>query len=389
MLAHPLRALLAFLAVAATACHGPHPLPPHGPGPVSDAERNAAMISIRAHARWPEADADGVFLSLREAVAILNRDEGRAARSRRRRAIATLVAWAAGRGELLDAAASLFGAGRAELLHALDIPVPPPPPPVLEVLLVNQPALAAITVDCVWRATRPTGGVFDAPAVGYSYDTMIPRPMPDVALALDPQSWQQCSTFFRASHFVATKAACCPPSDDGCTPQQDTAGNALAAPAAARGKPYGSTALLEDFCVGTGCGACDTAPCDIDFVNVMCVDTRYDPAVHLSCFTGCSDRYEVGYRLGLSVRGEVLGVEKQRLLGDAGVVSAARVDAAEAAALGPGDWSKVHVDKTLVFDGSGFDGATRRYLSASEQELQDQIVEQACCEVEPECWIAP
>src|SRR5712692_1855553 len=62
----------------------PRPRPPTPPGAITNQQRIQAMLSIHAHARWPDANFKRLpFLELRDAVQILSRDHGPAADSRR------------------------------------------------------------------------------------------------------------------------------------------------------------------------------------------------------------------------------------------------------------------------------------------------------------------
>src|SRR5262245_3419186 len=117
----------AALSVLPAACRGPQPPPLHPGEPVTDAQRTAAMVSIQAHARWLDADLGGLFITLPEAVEILLRDHTPAGDSRRRRAIAKLVAYGEGRPSLQTAAAKLLNVEPSQLEHVLPIPVPRPP----------------------------------------------------------------------------------------------------------------------------------------------------------------------------------------------------------------------------------------------------------------------
>jgi hypothetical protein len=90
-------ALALSLIGGACALHPSHP--PLPPNPlVTDEQRNLAMLSIHAHAFWPDRNFSGVsFLPLDRAIAILDEDTGPAADSHVRRAIANLWAYGYGR----------------------------------------------------------------------------------------------------------------------------------------------------------------------------------------------------------------------------------------------------------------------------------------------------
>src|SRR5207245_643206 len=74
------------------------PRPPSTQAGITDQQRVRAMLSIHAHARWPDAKFKTLpFLPLGDAVQILKSDRGPAADSRRRRAVAKLAAYGLGR----------------------------------------------------------------------------------------------------------------------------------------------------------------------------------------------------------------------------------------------------------------------------------------------------
>lgn len=378
--------LLILLFVGLSACSSPlhRPSVPAADG-VTDDQRIAAMLSIHAHARWPDEDFSGLhFLPLPAAVEILTRDRGRAADSRRRRAIAKLVAYAPTY-EYVQLAIAALLMNRADLAPPLRTlkaeGAASFSPAVLEVAYANL--LVALTPDCPWNVPAPpTGGVRDPPPVEWSYDVTIPRNVEDIARALDPQSWDLCSPFFKDTHLVSTAAPCCP-TNSGCSET-----GARSEPA---GKPYKDAVLYERFCIADNCGIPCPGPhmCDIDFENLLCITTGYDPRIPFSFLAGCADRYDVDYHLASWISGELLGVEPAAIITDRGHLSARRATDAEKATLTVGSpWAMVHVDKVLDFTSSGHTGAVGKYLQVLTDELAGQIVEQSCCEVASQCWSA-
>jgi hypothetical protein len=349
---------------------------------VTNEQRIAAMLSIHAHARWPDGNFDGLqFLPLRKAVELLMRDRGMAAASRRRRAIAKLAAYAPENEDIHLAIADLL-MNRKDLTPTVsalrtDRAISPA---LLEVAIVNT--LTALTPDCPWNIPAPpSGGVKDPPPVAWSYDVSIPRNVEAIARALDPQSWDQCSPFFKDTHLASTAAPCCPTASS-CT--------AIGARSEPPGKPYNQAVLYERFCVADDCSTPCPGPhrCDIDFENLLCVTTEYKPWIPFSCLVACADQYDVDYHLASWISGELLGLEPAAVIMDQGRLSARRATAAETATLTGSPWAVVHVDKTFDFTNSGQTGAVGKFLQALKDELAGQIVEQACCEVPAECWCA-
>jgi hypothetical protein len=380
---HPALVLLIALATALGGCSAPlrRPSVPVADG-VTNEQRIAAMLSIHAHARWPDDNFDGAqFLPLRKAVDILKRDRGMAAASRRRRAIAKLAAYSPGNDDTHRAIADLL-MNRQDLMATVykrrtDSAISPA---LLEVAIVNE--LTALTPDCPWSVPAPpSGGVQNPPPVAWSYDVSIPRNMEDVARALDPQSWDQCSPFFEDTHLASTASPCCP------TTSSCAETGVLSKPA---GKPYNQAVLHERFCIADDCGSPCPGPnsCNVDFETLLCVTTEYDAWVPFSCMLARADRYKVDYHLASWISGELFGAEKVAVITDQGSLSTRRAAAAETATLGGSPWSVVHVDKTLDFANSGQTGAVGKFLQALQDELAGQIVEQACCEVPKEGWCA-
>ncbi len=377
----PILVLLTILTALSGGCSAPlHHASVPVPDGVTNEQRVAAMLSIHAYARWPDGNFDGVqFLPLRKAVDILRRDRGMAADSRRRRAIAKLAAYAPENEDIRQAIGDLL-MDRRDLTATVsklrtDRAISPA---LLEVGIANS--LSALTPDCPWNLPAPpTGGVKDPPPVEWSYDVSIPRDMEDIARALDPQSWDQCSPFFKETHLASTASPCCPAASS-CTetgPRSEPAG-----------KPYNQAALYERFCVADDCSSPCPGPhkCDIDFENLLCVTTEYDAWVPCSCMVSHADRYDVDYQLASWISGELLGIEPAAVITDEGRLSTRRATAAETAKLTGSPWSVVHVDKTLDFANSGQTGAVGKFLQALKDELAGQVVEQACCEVPTEHW---
>jgi hypothetical protein len=295
---------------------------------------------------------------------------------------------------------------KAEVARAAGKATPPIPlPPVtpehkvaLEAVTMDVPLLMMLSpANCRAKAPKYDGGVGMPPPVEWSYDQFIPRRMEDIARALDPQSWSEASDYFYRSYLVDAPS-CCPPNAKPCSfktksPPDPHAGDPVKGVEHPRGKPYGSTPFFELFCIGKHCPDCKgvTKKCLAEFRNVLCVDTKYEPGVTFSVFASCADRYKVGYELpqGGYIYGELDGAEDQKIKADGGTLSvrpATDLERQQNGLVGP-DWSLVHVDKHVAFEGS-IGGSAGYVLQTYEDELAGQIVEQACTEIPPECWIS-
>jgi hypothetical protein len=352
---------------------------------ISDADRVSAMLSVHANARnlelaiefLPELDEKG------GAIDALRRDQGEAASSRRRRAVAKL----AGYGLTLQE-------GRLENRFAPQIdrlgvdpdfisaevskrfPMGLPGPLALELFVGDL--LAFMTPFCRWvQATGKVGG--NTPDIEWSYDVAVPRRFHDVARALDPQSWNQCSLLLHHSYLVANPGDCCSTDPSDC-PQGPVPPPGTPIP---RGKPYSACALFEEYCQDQqgDCTRCDNASCEVDFRNVLCISTSYDRLVLWQKMAASANRYEVKFGLGRWIHtewaDEAVGDE---IAEDSGLLWVERIP-------GPGPPSaKVHVEKKLRFKDPVVTELVRELVKAYEDELAGEIVEHACCEVAPETW---
>lgn len=363
---------------------------------IADHDRADAMISVHAHARRPDRNFHGApIMVLEDAVPILASDVGPAAASRRRRAIAKLAGYGLERPDFRAAIAQL-GVDPAAIDAALaTIESRPAQGARLELPIFNLPLLVALTPDCRSLAQAPlTAEVPDtvlSTPTGWSLDLLVPRPVHEVARAFDPQSWDQCSALFKATYLVDTPTPCCSATGPviGCTappgPGDPTPGSAEPV-----GKPYGYSPLFEHFCVDNVCNTCKgPRVCKARFKNILCVKTWYDRAVPICCLASCADRYDVSYRLARSMGGELLGDETAGVSIDQGGLSVRRAQPADKAGLLGSTWSVVHVDKRLSFGGSFYSGAAAAYLPALMDEIKGEVVENACCTVPKECWLAP
>jgi len=380
---------------------------------ITDNDRNLAMMSIHAHARWPDRNFDGVdFMRFKDAIRILDDDAGQGAHSRVRRAVAKLLAYSwggvdyrtAGIEDLLEGNPDAgrppvdFAALKSEVEAAsasTGIPLPPPPDKLLafQAVIANSPRLAALTGNCLWQVKFDVASI-ECPSlpIHWTYELWVPRRMEDVARSFDPQKWAESSTIF-ASSYLVDAPSCCPgtstldctyPAAPGSKDPQE--GNPYAAAQA-----YPKTTFFEYFCFGKNCPACQGSPsCEVAFKNLLCVDTAYDRCVPLQCLTCRADRYDVYYKLAKYLFGEINGNENGNAIKkDSGRIWVRRPTTTEQQALPPGDWSYVHVSKTLEFKSSGLSVAVCKALQTTyADELKGQIAEQACYPIPKECWLA-
>ncbi len=376
---------------------------------ISDAQRNLAMVSIHAHAYWPDADfSDTSLLSLEDAVDILDRDSGMTADSRARRAAANLWVhkYDHDRPEFSKAVARLLRRAPSVSIVAVDQqlgkaladrtpPIAFPPSPVFAAVVepIVSNLLIGLTQDCPYQVppSGPYDGVGTNPTlVSWSYDIPIPRAMADIARSLDPQSWDVASSLFYDSYLVDTPPSCCPhtPSSD-CTCTTTATGDPSKGTAHPAGQPYGYTAFFENFCAGSTCPNCQGPKCVAAFKNLLCVRTKYDGAwVFMPCLAKYASSYSVSYHLATSISGSVYGADPGSIIRDEGTLSVRPATATEMATLAGNTWSIVHVDKELVFRSSGMTTAMSQALQSFEKELHDQIVDQACHDVPAQFWFS-
>jgi len=394
------------IGLIAVGCQGPAPIPPLVVVGTKQ-QIGEAMISVQAHALWPDRDFSGAtFLTLEQAVDILRVDTGPLAASRTRRAVAKLWSHGYGRPDFRNAVKLLlapYGIGivafEGDIQDAAASAVPPIPlPPVtamlpqFEALISNQ--LVALTRECPYKPPTWTGLGVDTmpPPVDWAFNQLIPRRMEDIARSLDPQSWDKTSTLFYASYLVDSPS-CCPTNGLGTctfTAVSPTNHDPLSGTPEPVAKPYGYTPFFESFCVGTSCPQCEGSPiCVGGFKNILCVKSEYDGSVPFSFLASTANSYTVHFRLGRFLFGEIDGTENQYVDDDRGQLSVRPATSAEKVGLSGTDWSMVHVEKTLSFKSSSMATALAKSLLARENEIAGQIVEQACLNVPAECWVAP
>ena len=290
-------AILGALASAIVACRPPAVPPPPVPCTLPDdaftkGARLKAMLSVHAHAQFPEGLPVGEHerplrppQRLADAAELLRCDPSPAAWSRRRRAIAKLLAydWPGKRhrrelqilgaeiDDIVEAMHAQYGdAGLGRLRKR---------PDVLEVRLSNlfggQPSLitlAGVLVHPCNKSWKPEG----IPTVsddGTSVSVMTHISFPTtlmgrdtMALNVDPQEWDQCSKFWPTPPPESTELVVV--QRNGCK----ITGHPPVLSAPKPGDLYPPTPLYEHF-------VCDQAPCDSEFTNVLTAEVYHKPLI--------------------------------------------------------------------------------------------------------------
>jgi len=271
------------------------------------------MLSVHANAFYPRGvPADVRATPLIDAAAILRNDDSPAGRSRRRRAIARLGAYGFdGRGypPPFDEALRVLGVHPERLAGTVGglLRGKPSHDTVgdVETAIADLPAQQELTPECKWQklmqwVTPP--GLQPPPFVVAQMSIQVPRALPDVAAAMDPQSWDECSKYFCSPEhtFLASKTS---------------SGGVVAQPKLPAGLPYGTfRTLFEHF-------RCNGMFCDADFQTLLTVNTWYDTPPPSSASPvptlGTSQRYWVSYDLAEQRSGEILGTP-QKIMYDQG-----------------------------------------------------------------------
>jgi hypothetical protein len=374
---------------------------------IDDSDRLAAMLSIHAHAWWPDADErKAQVIDLDDSVAILQRDVAPAASSRRRRAVAKLAThgFEVQRGEpprLVRFRKPIISLGADPLYlekHAASLdPSLFFEPHQLESIILDW--LVYFTPSCPWLGQKPEGAVKDPPPMGWNYSVVVPRHVSDIARAFDPQKWDECSTFFPETYRPVVGQSCCPYSGDtttDCSFTPDGEGRPPVDQPRAAGRPTPWSPLYENYCSDQTkeCGSCLDHDCDLEFRNLMCVKSEYDISPLFHWATAWADSYTVHYKLASWLRSETLGQEQnasdhpdsvKKITSDEGWVKVVATPPPTIVG-SQADWSKVTVEKGLRFNA---DSVTQEYgqlLKIFQEEIAGQIAEQACCMLDVEPW---
>jgi hypothetical protein len=372
----------------------------------SNDDRIAAMLSVHANARWPgDPHVPGRFIPLDAAVRILASDEGRDADSRRRRAVAKLAGYALERGDPVEWAhlaprLAALGADPAAIKDFVSqrFPQGSASPEALEAAVAQL--TVGMTPECPWEPIQQTKHVHDdPPPIEWTVEYLVPREPPPIARALDPQSWAQCSKFFRRTYLAELadpNAVCCPYDEKTSTcstkPDQSTLDpyDPVAAAKRPAGKPYKQVPLFEEFCEDAEkrCGECygETNDCDVAVENLLCTHTWYEPAVPFSLLTPLAHEYHVTFRKAVWLFTEFFGAEQEKITKDDGELYVRRATNEEMAGKPGTSWSFVHVHKDLDFGSSLVGGSSGEVIKALQDELAGEVAELACCEVPKETW---
>ncbi len=333
-----------------------------------NAKRIAAMLSIHAHARWPESrfPREVSIMDLTEAARFLDADRGALAGSRRRRAIAKLAGYryaahAISDDELKGALRTLTGRDPQELwdqlalyvsLHAGDNP---PSAEELETAVYDFPQFKDLGVAGCNTETLQIDVPDAGPEASASVDLNVGKGVCAVAAAMDPQSWDVCSKFFKPPErtYLAKLASGTPVPDSPVDP----------------GTPYGGVLgarhLFEDYTCPPGTGGTFTG-CDAHLQNLLLVSSWWD-----SPSTGGTRTYYIRYSLpqGGALSGTVLGVDAHLTADDGG----AEVRESSATSSGLSGW------KNLRFDNPVLQGMTKGVFTVMVDEIAGEFAELACC----------
>lgn len=322
------------------------------------ARRLDAMVSIRAHALWPDRNfPPGIHpMGLDRAASLLRRDPDRFAPSRRRRAIATLAGYGWRSGTFpptVARALDTLGVDPQSLLRLIDSEDP--------AVHADGAQLEASVYDAVdrdryggalWVATCHPTKLYqwvsppNKPSTTSSISLAVNRSVDDVARALDPQSWSSCSQLFRKAYLAAEPVGAADPAPD--TPVAP--GTAYPGTSVVPGTPYPSRLFFEhyDGRCSFGCW----------FKNLLDVRTWYEPLPPSS-----DHRYRVRYDLHRFLSGtEVIkidggGLKVEPTTGGAAVTA----------------WKTLQLQSVVA---TAVTAAVFRQSAASAM-----ITEMACCEV--------
>ena len=353
-------------------------LGPPGPG-FNDPARIGAMLSVHAYARWPNAHfpAGLRVIPLRQAATFLCRDPGAFAMSRRRRAIATLAAHGLNLPLFREAICSLgfnpamIDAALANQDRAIPgVPVPPGGSPTgggRRIRILSPRELQTFVYDMLPDLSIPgcpttnldvAPADDDAPEASGTASIAIQKDVVSVAKALDPQSWDVCSKFFK-------------PPERTYLAHEDTTPEPVIPAGEAYGGTKGTAELLFEWFTcpdtdpngnPTGCGAW--------FKNLLSVSTFWPDQTTL----GHRD-YEVRFSFHKFLGGQVTALPKidAEIETDDGGASA--VESPSPGPVTATGW------KTLRFVNPGLTGAAKAIIDVMVDETTGEFAELACCPI--------
>jgi hypothetical protein len=322
-------------------------------------QRLDAMVSVRAHALWPDGDFPAGFrpMPLERAAALIRNDADPFAPSRRRRAIATLAGYGWRAGSFpppIARALDTLGADPQALLREIDDagPAARADGPMREARVydaVERDRFGAVLLVSGCHTTKLSQWVSPPtkPSVTSWITISVNRTVDDLARSLDPQSWKQCSKLFVKSYLAVDPGTSTadPTADTPVTP-----GTAYPSTAVVPGTPYPWRLFFEHYdghCPG-GCW----------YKNLLDVRTWYE---------GTSPHtYRVRYELNRYLAGSM------SLKIDGGGLSAEPITGGTGGAT-------VNAWKTLQFDSTIGNAMIAAVLRQSEAAAL--ITEMACCDV--------
>ena len=384
---------VAFAALALAACSRV----PAGAPEITDADRTRALLAVHAQTNPAFAAERAGLPSLAEAVALLGRDTGPGADSRRRRALAVLMS------EAWDAAPDaplLAELGLRDFEHVKDVIAERYPRDVVALFqqdrewrqfvilraLTDDPrafaaldadaggwfaslAYAAGTTSTCWRPEEPSRTEFVDPYVTIRTHVSVGSALTaaQVKANIDPQRWDDCSRFWQPPPNGTYLAVLTAPTPSGCSITEANLAHASPNPSNTPGSDNYQGALFEHF-------QCQNVGCEAWFKNLLQISVVPD---HVQPFASgtpipshlvtywlptCNGQNKNGY-----IDGAILGQPKKVIL-DEGWMQLWEQD------------GRTHVQ---TFKKVQFDGAASTWLAAmilEFTELSNEMGELACCE---------
>lgn len=315
------------------------------------------MLSIHAHARWPDKRFPRDFQPqpLPEAARYIRRDEGYLAPSRRRRAIAKLAAYGLDRDDVKDAL-RILGVDPEYITHELQLYRTLQKRRLLtvyeiETIIYNLDRVAAFKVkDCPTENLKVIVPDDSLPEAFGLVSITVGKDITTIARSLDPQNWDVCSKFFS-------------PPERTYLAELDGSGNVVAKTPIASGTPYGGVLGKQDLFEFY---TCDVGPCDSWFKNMLLITTSWLPPN-----TPGNRKYNVVYSLDKWLEGESSGSSSEIETDDGGII-------ASESSTGP---VTVTATKTIKFVNPVLTGAAKAILQVMTDEEAGELADIACCPI--------
>ena len=342
--------------------------------------RLAAMLSVHAHAyfasghRAPETMSHLHVQPLTEAVEVLRCDPSPGAWSRRRRAIAKLLAYGGIDSPYRALIEQNLGANVPAISTALshklgatcDVSDPKGVEKLLLETLADEPELmpppsgapATAVSPCAENWTEVESPSVEDNSASIAIHTHIAitgMSRDEIARNVDPQRWDECSKFWPTPAPESTCLATVEPARGCEVTEADTACKTPLPP----GTPYGPDYLYENF-------VCDVSPCDCRFKNVLTVSTSLQAeAFHVEySLPVCEPRFD-------TVDGAISG----QIGNDHDVV--AQVDQGHVDVWEQDGRTHVEAEKHVEFSNPIESGTAGAVLGFTE--LNEELAELACC----------